>query len=213
MSNIDDMKRTVGQHHGNLRRALIDAALDLIAESNVDEVTLRAVARRAEVSAAAPYHHFADRDALLAAVALDGFEALGERQLEISSGDGDAGDRLARMAAAYVSFAWQHETHYRVMFRALLQDLRNSDNALLEGAARASFERLVGAIAAVNSALTPDQAVARALVAWSTAHGAVDVGRCGAALSPNFDAAGFANDVGAEVRRLAVQPPDDGERH
>jgi AcrR family transcriptional regulator len=207
------MKRAVGQHHGNLRRAIIDAALDVIAASHVDDVTLRAVARRAGVSAAAPYHHFADKDALLAAVALDGFEALGKRQLEILSGNGDAEFKLARMTAAYVSFAWQHETHYRVMFRALLPAGGTFKDAALEAAARDSFERLVGAIAAVNPALSTDQAVARALVAWSLAHGAVDVGRCGAALSAEFDAAGFANDVGAAVRRLAVEPPEDGGQH
>ena len=76
------MNRGVGQHHGDLRHSLLTAALQLVAESDVEQVTLRAVARRAGVSAAAPYHHFREKDALLAAVARDGFEALARGRQE-----------------------------------------------------------------------------------------------------------------------------------
>ena len=65
--------RSVGQHHGDLRAGLLRAALELLHEGGVEALTLRAVARRAGVSPGAPYHHFADKDALLAAVAEDGF--------------------------------------------------------------------------------------------------------------------------------------------
>ena len=105
--------RGVGQHHGDLRHALISAALELVAESDAADVTLRAVARRAGVSAAAPYHHFPDKDALLAAVARDGFEALTRVQLAILSGPGSARDRLEELVKQYVLFADGHRTHYR----------------------------------------------------------------------------------------------------
>src|SRR5690349_19263411 len=63
-------------HHGDLRRALVDAALALISEGELGTFSLREVARRAGVTPAAPYHHFKDKTALLAAVAEEGFEAL-----------------------------------------------------------------------------------------------------------------------------------------
>ncbi|MFK7928111.1 MAG: TetR/AcrR family transcriptional regulator, partial [Myxococcota bacterium] len=74
------MKRTVGQHHGDLRRALLDAALDLVQQGDAQSLTLRGVARHAGVSSGAPYHHFDDKAALLGEVAREGFEQLAQVQ-------------------------------------------------------------------------------------------------------------------------------------
>jgi AcrR family transcriptional regulator len=68
-------------HHGNLRSALIQAALEIARDQGADRVSLRRVARQAGVSHAAPYHHFADRSALIAAVAEEGFRSLAEREI------------------------------------------------------------------------------------------------------------------------------------
>ncbi len=197
--------RSVGQHHGDLRQALIAAALELVAESSPDEVTLRAVARRAGVSAAAPYHHFSDKDALLAAVARDGFDALAHTQLMVLDGAGSAPDQLERLVTEYVLFATRHRTHYDVMFRSLPTDVGGVEGDALREAAQVTFTRLVDAVRAANPGLIVDEATQRALLAWAFAHGAVDISRWGAALRPGLDAEALAAEVGREVRRSALR--------
>ncbi|PND59157.1 TetR family transcriptional regulator [Mycobacterium sp. ENV421] len=198
------MSRSVGQHHGDLRRALIGAALELVAESDTAGVTLRAVARRAGVSAAAPYHHFADKDALLAAVARDGFDALSDVQRAVLSGPGSAQDRLQEMVEQYVLFALSHRTHYRLMFRTLPTEVAGGEGEALRDAAMSAFGRLVEAIQAANPPLSVEEAGRRAIVAWSLAHGAVDVARWGQALRPGLDGEALAADAGRAAGQLAV---------
>lgn len=197
------MARGVGQHHGDLRSALIAAALDLIAGADADEVTLRAVARRAGVSSAAPYHHFVDKNALLAAVARDGFEALGEVQLEVLAGPGSAQDRLERLVTEYVLFALRHPTHYRLMFRTPPSRVEGAEAAALREVALGTFGRLVAAVHAVNGDIPVEEAARRALVGWATAHGAIEVSQWALGLIPGLDAEAFAADVGRSVFRLA----------
>jgi len=192
----------VGRHHGDLRQALIAAALDLVAESSADDVTLRAVARRAGVSAAAPYHHFADKDALLAAVARDGFDSLTRVQLAVLDGPGSARRKLEEMVEQYVRFATNHQTHYRLMFRTLPTEVGGIGGDALRDAALSSFGRLVEAIHAANPALTTDEAANKAVLAWALAHGAVDVGRWGSALRPGGNEEEMASEVGRAVGRL-----------
>ena len=196
--------RAVGQHHGDLRQALIHSALELVAESTADDVTLRAVARRAGVSAAAPYHHFADKDALLAAVARDGFEALTRMQLEVLGRRGSARRKLEDMVERYVRFATDHQTHYSLMFRTLPTEVGGSEGNALRDAALASFGRLVEAVHAANPALSTDERVDKAVLAWALAHGAVDVGRWGQALRPGSKDGALASDVGRAVGQLVL---------
>lgn len=198
------MARGVGQHHGDLRQALITAALDLIAESDADEVTLRAVARRAGVSSAAPYHHFADKNALLAAVARDGFEALGEVQVEVLARPGSPQDRLERLVTEYVLFALRHPTHYRLMFRTPPARVEGAEAAPLREAALSTFGRLVGAVSAVNVRISAQEAARRALLGWAMAHGAIEVSQWALGLSPGLDPESFAADAGRAVGRLAM---------
>lgn len=203
MSILAVMARGVGQHHGDLRQALMSAALELIAESDADEVTLRAVARRAGVSPAAPYHHFADKNALLAAVARDGFESLGEVQLEVLAGPGSARDRLERLVTAYVLFAFRHPTHYRLMFRTPPSRVEGAEAAALREAALGTFGRLVEAVNAVDAGISAQEAARRALLGWATAHGAIEVSQWALGLSPGLDPESFAADVGRAVSRSA----------
>jgi AcrR family transcriptional regulator len=103
-------------HHGNLRRALIDTATELIRERGMPEFTLRELARRLDVTHAATYHHFKDKRALLTAVAEDGHAALLER-LEAVVAEGGARDHvLARVGEAYIGFASENAAHFGVMF-------------------------------------------------------------------------------------------------
>ena len=199
------MARGVGQHHGDLRQALISAALDLIADSDADELTLRAVARRAGVSSAAPYHHFADKNALLAAVARDGFEALGAVQLEVLARPGSPQDRLERLVNEYVLFALRHPTHYRLMFRTPPSRVEGAEAAPLREVALGTFGRLVEAVNAVNVRISAQEAARRALLGWAMAHGAIEVSQWALGLSPGLDPESFAADVGRAVGRLASE--------
>src|SRR5271170_3876246 len=91
-------------HHGDLRRALIDAALALVTEDQDWTFSLREVARRAGVSHNAPYNHFADKRDLLAAVAAAGFATLGERIKTATSGIENAQTALVKSALVYITF-------------------------------------------------------------------------------------------------------------
>lgn len=198
------MGRGVGQHHGDLRNELIAAALQLVAESDVDGITLRAVARRAGVSAAAPYHHFADKDALLAAVARDGFDELGRVQRRVLGRPGTALHRLEELTTEYVLFASRHRTHYGLMFRTIPVGIAGGEGQALRDAAVSAFSRLVEAVHAANPALSTEEAARRALLVWALAHGAVDVGDWGQALQPGVGIDALAADVGRAAGRLAV---------
>ena len=103
-------------HHGDLRRALIGAALDLVTEKQDWTFSLREVARRAGVSHNAPYSHFAEKQDLLAAVAAAGFEALRDRMRSAVAGLEAADAALIASGRAYVGFALENPARYRLMF-------------------------------------------------------------------------------------------------
>jgi AcrR family transcriptional regulator len=160
-------------HHGDLRRALIAAAEDIIMERGVDGFTLREAARRAGVSPAAPAHHFKDARGLLTEVALLGFRDFGAVLAAADRRGGqDPGRRLREQGIAYVSFALRHPARFQLMFRA---DKHDRDNAELVRAARQSYAVLEAAIrAALGSAATRrlDLAGNGLLIAnWSLVHG------------------------------------------
>ncbi|MFF2084000.1 TetR/AcrR family transcriptional regulator [Nocardia sp. NPDC058176] len=102
-------------HHGDLPSALLRAAVELLEENGAAELSLRAVARRAGVSTAAPYRHFADRDALLSAVAAVGYQDLANRLIAACQSPTTPED-LAAIAVAYVRFALDRPGLFRVMF-------------------------------------------------------------------------------------------------
>jgi len=167
-----DRRRRARYHHGNLRRALLDAALALVEREGADALTLRAAARRAGVSQAAPYRHFRDKEALLAAVAEEGFRAMTEAMRQAAAPH--AGDPLGRLRAcglAYVEFATGHPAHFRVMFGRVAAD-RSAHPRLIEAAAEA-FGLLVGGIRDCQNAgvVRNGDPEELALCAWSATHG------------------------------------------
>jgi AcrR family transcriptional regulator len=104
-------------HHGDLRHALVEAALSIIDQEGVEALTIRRLARAVGVSHAAPAHHFADKTAIVMAVATEGFRIFGDH-LEQASPDLDAGapGHLIAIGRAYCRFAWDHPAYYRIMF-------------------------------------------------------------------------------------------------
>ncbi|QNS07688.1 TetR/AcrR family transcriptional regulator [Streptomyces xanthii] len=109
------MSQTGAYHHGDLRAACLRAARELLEEDGSAGLSLRAVARRAGVSATAPYRHFADREALVSAVAAQGYGELAE-SLAAAHPTPSSPDELAAVAVAYVRFALDHPALFRAMF-------------------------------------------------------------------------------------------------
>lgn len=161
MSSSGEVRKigSSGYHHGNLRRALLDAALEAITEQGPAGWSLRELARRANVSHAAPAHHFGDKTGVLTALAAEGYELFADA-LERESHD------FQRVGVAYVRFALDRAAYFTVMFRPDLY--RADDPAVTVARDRARAVLVNGA-----RTLTPGTAVDRAaiLAAWSCAHG------------------------------------------
>jgi AcrR family transcriptional regulator len=103
-------------HHGDLSRALVDAARRLLEAEGPSALSLRAVAREAGVSPAAPYHHFKDKSELLDAVAHEGWEMLDAALARAKDGAPTVREAISELGVAYVCFARQHPALYRVMY-------------------------------------------------------------------------------------------------
>lgn len=161
-----------GYHHGNLREALIRAALELIGQKGPAGVTFADAARAAGVSSAAPYRHFRDRDALMADVARRGFEQLA-KDLALAWDEGRPEPLVAfeRLGRAYLSFARREPALYAAMFEAGLPP--DADQELRQAGERA-FEVLRGAAETVTGLLPKQGRPPASMVAlhvWSLSHG------------------------------------------
>lgn len=165
-------RRSDRYHHGNLPRALVNAALRLVETEGAEALTLRGAARLAGVSQAAPYRHFADKQALLAAVAEEGFRTMTQAMREASaSHEADPLGRFRALGLAYVEFATKHPAHFRVMFGRAAAD--RSSYPSLRAAAAETFGLLVEAITDCQRAGLVRQGDPEelALAAWSGTHG------------------------------------------
>jgi AcrR family transcriptional regulator len=109
-------------HHGNLHATLLEAARALVEEVGIDGFSLRELARRAGVSPAAPYHHFKDKAALIQALAGESQARLGIASLDAIKGIQDPMQKLSMLGVAYVLYAFEHPSEFRIMFR---QELRS----------------------------------------------------------------------------------------
>jgi AcrR family transcriptional regulator len=165
-------------HHGDLRRALIDAALALVTEEQDWTFSLREVARRAGVSHNAPYNHFADKRDLLAAVAVVGFTALEECFRAATSGIANARTAFIKSAVVYVTFGVANPAHYRLMFgSALVTAQEGRPKAVADAGAqsKAIIAEIIrrGAVAGIfDGAFRRDEDLNVAVLsAWSTVHG------------------------------------------
>jgi AcrR family transcriptional regulator len=160
-----------GYHHGNLRQALLDAALALIEAGEEQGVSLRTVAARAGVSNAAPYRHFQDREALMTAVATIGFERLLE-SLRRARESASEGEELHANAMAYVAFASKNIGLYRVMFTENHLAIRFNEE--LARSSTAAFQELEDLVSTRLPAICGEGEAKRVATAiWAGLHGAV----------------------------------------
>jgi AcrR family transcriptional regulator len=164
-------KRRNAYHHGNLRQALVEQAVQTIQRHGVEALTLRAVAASLRVSRTALYRHFADKRALLAAVATQGFRTF--RMALLAGWDAGGGGQpgFDAMGLAYVRFALANSSYYRVMFGGFV-DHSDRDSELVQEAA-AAFQVLVDAIVEQQRAglIRPDAPELLARYIWATVHG------------------------------------------
>jgi AcrR family transcriptional regulator len=164
-------KRTA-YHHGNLRQVFLRAALRMAEREGVGSLSMRELARRVGVSHGAPYHHFADRTSLLAAVAEEGFVLLARAMsdaLVIAGKDPRA--RFEACGRGYVAFALEHRAHFRIMFRPELIDPEHYP--AVDAQSQAALQLLTTIVDDCQRAGLARHVEAKALVltAWSTAHG------------------------------------------
>jgi AcrR family transcriptional regulator len=161
-----------GYHHGNLREALIGAALDLISQKGPAGVTFAEAARMAGVSTAAPYRHYRDRDALLADVAKQGFEKFGEvLEAAWNGGKPDAASAFERTGRAYLAFARDEPAYFAAMFES---GIPLDSNPELHEAADKAFGVLRGASDHVSAAAPEGSRPPSLMVAlhiWALTHG------------------------------------------
>ncbi|MEE3623068.1 TetR/AcrR family transcriptional regulator [Nitrospirillum sp. BR 11752] len=161
-----------GYHHGNLRETLVRTALTLLEESGVEALSLRAAARGAGVSAMAPYRHFADKAALLAAVADQGYADLRDRLAEADA-QADPRQALVEQGIAYVRFACERPALFRLMLGAPVAGTASGPTppaSIQAGPEKASsgYDILSARVAGLVAEDRRDTAV---VAAWSLVHG------------------------------------------
>ena len=165
-------------HHGDLRRAIVKAALEILRETQILEFSLRELARQAGVSHNAPYKHFADKRELLAAVSAAGFEMLTKRMTREIAGLGNAREQLFAMLRAYIDHGVENPALYSLMFGGYLSGPDHGRPAIELAEVEKTKALLASVIIAggLGRAIphTPrnERKIAGAILAcWSLAHG------------------------------------------
>jgi AcrR family transcriptional regulator len=164
------MSTSHAYHHGNLRAALLETTRAILAEGGVEGLSLREVSRRTGVSHAAAYNHFRDKASLVRAVVDGAFQRLAADMRGARSGTSDRFEALRRIGVAYVRFAYQNRTDFKIMFRPELCAMRESQQTRDEDD---GYRLLVEAIAECQAAgaIAPGPAEPLVLAAWSMVHG------------------------------------------
>ncbi len=185
-----------GYHHGNLRAAVLQRAVEVIAAQGPGALTMRSLAADLGVSHTAPRHHFGSLTGVFTAVAAEGFSLLGERM----AAAGDSGAGFLEIGVSYVAFALTHPAHFQVMFSPSLLDGTDPSLAAAKGAV---FAELTSGVEQMSAAGGIEDAAAAVVAGWGIVHGIATL-----ALTGNLDSAGLrpliANgDIVAIARRSA----------
>ncbi|MEZ5754435.1 MAG: TetR/AcrR family transcriptional regulator [Paracoccaceae bacterium] len=200
-----------GYHHGNLRQALVEAALVLIAERGPTGFTLSEAAKRADVTPAAVYRHFAGRDDLIAEVARQGYDIFAAL-MEFAYADGQPSALAAFEATgrAYLAFARKYPGHYMAMFESGLSFNAHPDLALVASKARAVLEKAAEKLSEQMPADRRPPPTMFSAHVWAMSHGVVELYMRGApgAKSPFPPEDLLEAGIGIYLRGLGLLPPD-----
>ena len=198
-----------GYHHGNLRQALVEAALALIAERGPQGFSLSEAAKQADVTPAAVYRHFAGRDELLAEVARQGYEIFAAlMEYAFDEGKPTALAAFEATGRAYLAFARKYPGHYVAMFESGLSPQAWPELAPVAAKARDVLER---AAAGLSVHLPLDRRPPPSMVSahvWAMSHGVVELYMRGAANSPFAPEDLLEAGIGIYLRGLGLLPPD-----
>jgi len=164
------MSETKSYHHENLREALLAETAVMIAEGGVESVTMRGLANRVGVSRGAPYRHFADKASLLTAVAEDGFNRLKGKMAEAVKGNDPLLD-FYQIGTAYIHFAIENPTHYRLMFGP--EGFQRTEEGTLTAVADETYMLMQDTIELCqqNGTIKPEDPCLLGYATWAMVHG------------------------------------------
>lgn len=165
---ISVSQKKLKYHHGELRSALIEAALHILATEGMDGLSLRILARATGVTQAAPYSHFRNKDDLLAAVAETGFQRLALRMAEEATGQLSVQARIEKLMGAYIRFAVMNKPLFQLMFSRELSTMK--DYPTLAMTAGKSYS-LISATLAQRSGVPAEETRFLTVAVWSLCHG------------------------------------------
>ena len=165
------MDETTSYHHGALRKTLIEAGVAILKDEDVSALTLRRVARIAQVSHMAPYRHFTDKNALLAAIAVEGFQMLASDMHHVMQSNVENPRHVIKdIGVSYVRFGIEHPAHISLMFSGLLA---TSENEELNAAAAQTLNLLIEAVEHAQSHKVIAQGESKQIAksVWGLFHG------------------------------------------
>lgn len=168
----DLLMKTNSYHHGNLKEALIAAGLEILSEKGIEGLSLRNVAKKVGVSHAAPYNHFADKQALLAAISTAGLEQLYQRLLSTFENVKESSpDIILEIAWAYLQFAFEDPGKFKLIFSAALEEERDYPQYLESSSKNIALLEEIIEFCQKKSLLAEGRVEITAIKLWSTVHG------------------------------------------
>jgi AcrR family transcriptional regulator len=159
-------------HHGDLKNALIQAGIHILAKDGVAGLSLRKVAGRAGVSHAAPYAHFTDKQALIAAISTEGYRMIHERiEAAVAEFEGDPSRQLIEAAWAYVDFALTDPAHFKITFSGVIE--KEKEHPAFVEMSQKSFGAVIRIVEACQAqgVLEAGPSDLVAVSVWSLVHG------------------------------------------